>query len=112
MSLCPSIWSIQLEFIPAFSRSVCSFFLRLWADILSSFTLTKACRNSVENECLDIRLTLPLFQVLNSGLSFVMVSGATFRETFLLVSMYSFNASIASFPMKVLANSFVFYVII
>ena len=33
MSWCPSIWSIQFGFTLAFSRSVCSFLRRLWADI-------------------------------------------------------------------------------
>jgi hypothetical protein len=72
--------------------------------------LVKACAISDEKDVLGILRIFPFFQLLKSGLFFVIVSGSMRLEPVSLKLRYSFNASIASCPRNVLANSFVFCV--
>ncbi len=58
MSLCPRIWSIQFEFIPAASRVVWRYFLRLWADRFLSLMRKKAFSTMWDMVGLGIRLAL------------------------------------------------------
>ena len=66
------------------------------------------CLISDDSDPLGIRFTFPCSQLLNSGLSFVIISGSTSFEPCFLAFMYSLSACMASSPMKVLAKSLVF----
>lgn len=71
----------------AFSKSVCSFFLRLWGDILFSFALMKAFLIRLDIDVLWSRLASLCCHVLKSGLSLVTISGFMSVVPFCLSSM-------------------------
>src|SRR5665647_9520 len=87
---------------------------RLWVGCRHLGCLSVGVRGFGLSSLRLFQLFLSLFAIffLSYGRFFVMVSGAMFFEPFLLASKYSFNACMDSSPMKVLAKSFVFCVII
>ena len=111
ISWCPNIWSIQFGFTPAFSRSVCSFFLKLCGDIFFSPILRNAFLIMVDAFVRFIRYGLFVFHVTNSGELFVTFSGFLFLEPVFLCCMYSLSALIDSIPKKVFAKYPVFSVV-
>ena len=83
---CPNIWSIQFGFTFAFSKFVCSIFLRLCALIFFSPILRNAFLISVVMFSLLIGFTFPFRHIRNNGLSFVTFSGSIPLDPFFLCS--------------------------